>query len=92
MDAKLKFTPHWNDYFHKQAYALILSKTVMKLTIIDSRATDQQFHDNVWDLTSYIVSFKFDIKKFHQFFDANYSAIIARGKTMDDQIGLLLDG
>lgn len=92
-DAKLRLTPHRNDYtFHKQVYAPLLYKTVMKLAIIDSRATDQQLRDNLGDLASYMVSCKSDIEKFHQFFDANYSALIARGKTVDDPIGLLFDG
>ena len=38
-----------------------------------------------------MVSCKSDIEKFHQFFDANYSALIARGKAVDDPIGLLFD-
>ena len=64
----------------------------MKLAIIDSRATDQQLRDNLGELAYYMVSCKSDIDKFHQFFDANYSALIARGKTVDDPIGLLFDG
>ena len=63
----------------------------MRLTIIDSRAIDQQPGDNLRDLASYMVSCKSDIKKFNQFFDANYSALIARGKTVDDPIGLLFN-
>ena len=63
---------------------------VMRLTIIDSRATDLM-RDNLEDLASYLVSCKFDIKKFHQFFDINYSALIARCKRVNDQIGLLFN-
>ena len=65
---------------------------IMRHAIIDSRATDQQLHDNLGDLASYIASCKYDIKKFHQFFDVNCSAVIARGKTVDYLIGLLFDG
>ena len=39
-----------------------------------------------------MVSCKSDIEKFYQFFDADYSVWIARGKTVDDLISLLFDG
>ena len=39
-----------------------------------------------------MVSCKPDVEKFHQFFDAKYSALLARGKTVDDPLGLLFDG
>ena len=92
MDVKLQLNPHQNGYiFHKQVYAPLLCKKVLKLSIIDSRATDQQLHINLGGLASYMVSCKSDIKKSHQFFDANYSDLIARGNTVDNPFGLLFD-
>ena len=35
---------------------------------------------------------KSNIKIFHQYFNANYSASIARGKMVDDPMSLLFDG
>ena len=86
MDAKLWLASYWNDHtFNKQVYAPLLYKTIIRLAIIDSRATYQQLCDNLGDLASSMVSCNSDIEKFHQFFDANYSALTARGKTEDDK-------
>ena len=89
-DAKLQLTPHQNDYtFNMQFYASLLHKMVMRLTIIDSRAMDLQLCD-LRDLATYMISCTSDIGKFHQFFDASYSTLIARGKTGDDSISVNL--
>ena len=64
---------------------------MMKLTIIDGGANDWQLHDNLGDLASYIVSCKSDVKKFHDFLDAHYSALIETDKTVDNLIGQLFD-
>ena len=84
-------TSYQTDYFIKQDYVPLLYKTVTSLAIIDSRITDQQLHDNLGDLVIYIVFCKLDIKKFHLFFNADFSALIVRGKTVDNSISSHFD-
>ena len=64
----------------------------MWLAITDNRATDHQFCDNLGDFAFYIESYKSGVKKFQQSFDAKYPALMARGKTVDDLMDLLMYG
>ena len=63
----------------------------MMIIVIDSRETDKKLCDDLGDLSSYMVFCQSYMEKFHQLFDANYSALIANDKTVDDSMGLLLD-
>ena len=66
------FIPLWNEYtFNKYVYSQLLNKTVTKLTITGCRAADQQLYNNLRYLSSYMVSCKAYIEKFHKLFDAH---------------------
>ena len=73
-------------------YTSLLFKTVMRLAIIDNKATTKNLRANLKELDAYMVACKLDITKFHIYFDTNYTQLVARGKTVDDPIDLLFDG
>ena len=73
-------------------YSQLLQKSVLRLDMIESRATDWQINGNIGDPAPHVVFCKFDIEKVHKFLDENYSTLIASGKTVDDPIYVLCDG
>ena len=56
------------------------------LTIIDNKATIAHLHENLNHLVEYTVTCDSDIKKFHLYFDENYTHLIGRGETVDDPL------
>ena len=64
----------------------------MWVAITNSRATVQQLCDNLRYLSFYMDFCESDSETFHQLFDANSSACIARNKTVGDPIALFVDG
>jgi hypothetical protein len=63
----------------------------MRLTTIDSVATTQTLLNNLQLLGVYAATVSGNINKVHNKIDKNYSQLIARGKTIDNPIGILFE-
>jgi hypothetical protein len=62
---------------------------IMRLATIDSITTTQTLHDNLQPLGVYAATVSGNIDKVRNKFDKNYAQLIARGRTIDDPIGIL---
>ena len=56
----------------------------MRLAIINNKATTAHLHENLSHLSEYMVKCNSIIKKFHLYFDKNYTQLIGRGKIVDN--------
>ena len=72
-------------------YAPLMYKIIMRLTTMDSVATNQSLRENLQALPTFAVTVQGNIDKIHKEFDKNYSQLIARGATIDDPVGILFD-
>jgi hypothetical protein len=72
-------------------YAPLMYKIIMRLTTMDSVATNQSLRENLQALPTFAATVKGNIDKIHEEFDKNYSQLISRGATVDDPIQLLFD-
>jgi hypothetical protein len=76
--------------FDDVEYAPLMYKIIMRLATIDSIATTQTLRDNLQNLGVFAVTVKGDIYKVNAEFDTNYSQLLARGATLDNNpIGIL---
>ena len=66
-------------------------KIIMRLTTMDSVATNQSLRKNLQALATFAATVQGDIDKIHEEFDKNYSQLISRGATVDDPIQILFD-
>ena len=72
-------------------YAPLMYKIIMRLTTMDSVATNQSLRENLQSLPTFAATVQGDIDKIHEEFDKNYSQLISRGATVDDPIQILFD-
>jgi hypothetical protein len=72
-------------------YAPLMFKIIMRLTTMDSVATNQSLRENLQALATFAATVQGDIDKIHEEFDKNYSQLISRGATVDDPIQILFD-
>jgi hypothetical protein len=77
--------------FDGAEYAPLMLKTIMGLATIDSVATTQSLRDNLHALGTFSATVNRDITKIHKEFDSNYQQLLARGATLDNNIGVLFD-
>ncbi len=90
-DAQARLLTYRNEYtFDGVKYAPLMYKIIMGLATIDSVATTQTLRNNLQSLRTYAATVSGDIDKVHSKFDKNYSQLIARGATVNDTIGILL--
>jgi hypothetical protein len=90
--AMAKLQPYRAEYtFDGKIYAPLMFKVMMRLATIDSVATTEALRANLRELPAYASSVSGDIDKINQYFDQNYSQLIARGAKIDDPIGILFD-
>ncbi len=69
----------------------LVYKVIICLATINSVATTQTLWDNLQLLGVFAATVSGDIDKLHNKFDKNYSQLIARGTTVDNPIGILID-
>ena len=72
-------------------YAPLMYKIIMRLTTMDSVATNQSLRENLQALATFAATVQGDIDKIHEEFDKNYSQLISHGATVDDPIQILFD-
>jgi hypothetical protein len=63
----------------------------MRLATIDSVATTEALRANLRELAAYAATVSGDVDKINEYFDKNYSQLIARGAKIDDPVGILFD-
>ena len=92
MDAKVWLLTYCNDYtFDGIEYAPLIYKVIMRLATIDSIATTLTLWDNLQNLGVLAAAVSGNIDKINSKFDTNYSQIIARGTTINNSIGMLVE-
>jgi hypothetical protein len=64
-------------------------KVIMHLATINTVATTQTLHDNLYSLGVFTATVHGNINKIHGEFDRNYLQLTAHGATIDDPIGIL---
>lgn len=91
-EATARLSPYRAEYtFDGKIYAPLLFKIIMRLATIDSVATTEALRANLRELPAFSATVGGDIDKINQYFDENYSQLIARGAKIDDPIGILFD-
>ena len=91
-EAMARLSPYRAEYtFDGKVYAPLLFKTIMRLATIDSVATTEALRANLRELAAYSAIVHGDIDKINQYFDENYSQLVARGAQIDDPVGILFD-
>jgi hypothetical protein len=88
--ARLK--PYQSQYlFNSVEYGPLMYKIIMRLTTIDSIATNEALRANINSLLQYAASVNGDVDLINSYFDVNMSQLLARGQTVDDPIAKLFD-
>ena len=91
-EAMARLSPYRAEYtFDGKVYAPLLFKTIMRLATIDSVATTEALRANLRELAAYAATVSGDVDKINEYFDENYSQLIARGAKIDDPVGILFD-
>ena len=91
-EAVARLSPYRAEFtFDQKVYAPLLFKTIMRLATIDSVATTEALRANLRELPTYAATVGGDIEKINQYFDENYSQLVARGAQIDDPVGILFD-
>ena len=71
------------------AVAALLYKEIMRLTTLDTRATNKALRDNLKALPEYCVQVKGDVDKINSYFMQNLNQLLARGEGADDKEDIL---
>jgi hypothetical protein len=69
--------------------AALLYKEIMRLTTLDTRATNKALRDNLKALPEYCVQVKGDIDKVNSYFVQNLNQLLSRGEGADDKEDIL---
>ncbi len=69
--------------------AALLYKEIMRLTTLDTRATNKALRDNLKALPEYCVQVKGDIDKVNAYFMQNLNQLLSRGEGADDKEDIL---
>jgi hypothetical protein len=69
--------------------AALLYKEIMRLTTLDTRATNKALRDNLKALPEYCVQVKGDVDKINSYFMQNLNQLLARGEGADDKEDIL---
>ncbi len=93
MEAKVRLLTYCKDYtFDGVEFAPLMYKVIMRLATIDLIATTQTLQDNLQNLGVFAATVSGDIDKINSEFDQNYSQIVARGVTINnDPIGIIFE-
>jgi len=67
------------------AVAALLYKEIMRLTTLDTRATNKALRDNLKALPEYCIQVKGDVDKINSNFMQNLNQLLARGEGADDK-------
>ena len=68
--SRLRIITHREDYMIADAVAApLLFKTIMRLSVIDSKATAAHLRENLYRLPNYMVKCNSNIDQFHSYFD-----------------------
>lgn len=65
--------------------AALLYKEIMRLTTLDTRATNKASRDNLKALSEYFVQIKGDVGKFTPYFTQNLDQLQCKGEGADDK-------
>ena len=71
------------------AVAALLYKEIMRLTTLDTRATNKALRDNLKALPEYCIQVKGDVDKVNSYFMQNLTQLLARGEGADDKEDIL---
>ncbi len=71
------------------AVAALLYKEIMRLTTLDTRATNKALRDNLKALPEYCIQVKGDVDKINSYFMQNLNQLLARGEGADDKEDIL---
>jgi hypothetical protein len=71
------------------AVAALLYKEIMRLTTLDTRATNKALRDNLKALPEFCVQVKGDVDKVNSYFMQNLNQLLARGEGADDKEDIL---
>ena len=69
--------------------AALLYKEIMRLTTLDTRATNKALRDNLKALPEYCVQVKGDVDKINSYFIQNLNQLLSRGEGADDKEDIL---
>jgi hypothetical protein len=75
-----------------KVYTPLLFKTIMHLATIDSMAMTEALRANLRELTAYAAVVHGSIDKINQYFNNNYSQLVAHGAQLNDPVGILFYG
>ena len=71
------------------AVGALLYKEIMRLTTLDTRATNKALRDNLKVLPEYCIHVKGDVDKVNSYFMQNLNQLFARGEGADDKEDIL---
>ena len=71
--------------------AALINKEIMRLTTLDTRATNKAFQDNLKELPEYCVQVKGDVDKINSYFIKNLNQLLSRGEADDKEDILFAD-
>ena len=71
------------------AVGALLYKEIMRLTTLDTRATNKALRDNLKALPEYCIQVKGDVDKINSYFMQNLNQLLARGEGADDKEDIL---
>jgi hypothetical protein len=93
VDASRRLLAHKATFtINGKIYAPLLFKQIMKLAIIDSRATGQYLRDCLNNMDAYMIKCGSDIDQFHEYFTTCHTQLIGRGEVIDDIRAILWKG